>query len=157
MARHEVVVHQHADASTPIALAEASLKDIQPAAMPDMLVCVGDTIDTDMQEGFLRCDQLSSEGRVLESQHVVRSITKLLPARRGHGTHVVDGRLVATVCGLVERVNKLVSVRPLRQRWVSGVPADGSFTAMRTASHMHATAAAQRGMFTGILQPWATS
>ena len=35
---------------------------------------------------------------------------------RGHGTQVVDGRLVATVCGIVERVNKLVSVKPLRQR-----------------------------------------
>ena len=39
---------------------------------------------------------------------------------RGHGTQVVDdgGRLVATVCGTVERVNKLVSVRPLRSRYV---------------------------------------
>ena len=37
---------------------------------------------------------------------------------RGHGTRVVDGRLVATVCGTVERVNKLVSVRPLRTRYV---------------------------------------
>ncbi|CAL5219144.1 g921 [Coccomyxa viridis] len=53
------------------------------------MVCVGDRIDTDMQEGFLR----------------------------GHGTQVLDGQLVATECGLVERVNKLVSVRPLRQRY----------------------------------------
>jgi exosome complex component RRP4 len=37
---------------------------------------------------------------------------------RGHGTQVVDGRLLATVCGTVERVNKLVSVRPLRSRYV---------------------------------------
>ena len=37
-------------------------------------------------------------------------------ACRGHGTQVLDGQLVATECGLVERVNKLVSVRPLRQR-----------------------------------------
>ena len=53
MAR-EIVVH--ADASTPIMLAEASLKGLPslPAGM-DVLVSVGDTIDTDMQEGFLRC------------------------------------------------------------------------------------------------------
>ena len=36
--------------------------------------------------------------------------------RSGHGTQVVDGRLMATVCGRVERINKLVSVRPLRSR-----------------------------------------
>ena len=30
---------------------------------------------------------------------------------------MVDGRLLATVCGTVERVNKLVSVRPLRSRY----------------------------------------
>ena len=48
------VIVVHADASSPITLAEASLKDILPAVMPDILVCVGDQIDTDMQEGFLR-------------------------------------------------------------------------------------------------------
>ena len=37
---------------------------------------------------------------------------------RGHGTRVAEGRLLATVCGTVERVNKLVSVRPLRTRYV---------------------------------------
>lgn len=31
---------------------------------------------------------------------------------RGHGTRIHEGRLVATVSGFVERVNKLVSVRP---------------------------------------------
>lgn len=32
--------------------AEAALRDV-PGSLPD-IVCVGDTIDTDMQEGFLR-------------------------------------------------------------------------------------------------------
>ena len=41
------------DEPTPIMLAEAALQDM-PGAMPD-IVCVGDSIDTDMQEGFLRC------------------------------------------------------------------------------------------------------
>lgn len=37
---------------------------------------------------------------------------------RGHGTLMLpDGTLVATVAGVVERVNKLVSVRPLRARY----------------------------------------
>jgi len=56
-----------------------------------VFVAPGDTIEgVDLEDGFLR----------------------------GHGTQVVNGRLLATVCGTVERVNKLVSVRPLRTRYV---------------------------------------
>lgn len=43
---------------------------------------------------------------------------------RGHGTYVEEGknggppRLLACVAGVVERVNKLVSVRPIKSRQV---------------------------------------
>lgn len=41
---------------------------------------------------------------------------------RGHGTRLGDGReLTATVAGVVERVNKLVAVRPLRSRYSAEV------------------------------------
>jgi exosome complex component RRP4 len=53
------------------------------------VVAIGDQIDTSAQDGFLR----------------------------GKGTQVVREQLVATVSGYVERVNKLVSVRPLRSRY----------------------------------------
>ncbi|OMO55901.1 hypothetical protein CCACVL1_26912 [Corchorus capsularis] len=36
---------------------------------------------------------------------------------KGHGTTDLNGELVATVCGVVERVNKLVYVRGLRARY----------------------------------------
>lgn len=36
---------------------------------------------------------------------------------KGHGTAELDGQVVATVCGVVERVNKLVYVRGLRGRY----------------------------------------
>ncbi len=42
---------------------------------------------------------------------------------RGHGTYVEEGtdggppRLVACVAGVVERVNKLISVRPIKTRY----------------------------------------
>ncbi|KAK4788751.1 hypothetical protein SAY86_020070 [Trapa natans] len=36
---------------------------------------------------------------------------------KGHGTSDLDGEVVATVCGVVERVNKLVYVRTLRARY----------------------------------------
>ena len=39
---------------------------------------------------------------------------------RGHGTYMMEGRLIATLCGVVERVNKLVYVRPLKSRLVPG-------------------------------------
>ncbi|CAN6482629.1 unnamed protein product [Victoria cruziana] len=36
---------------------------------------------------------------------------------KGHGTSELNGEIVATVCGVVERVNKLVLVRPFRSRY----------------------------------------
>ncbi|CAA3017493.1 exosome complex component RRP4 homolog [Olea europaea subsp. europaea] len=38
---------------------------------------------------------------------------------KGHGTAELDGHVVATLCGVVERVNKLVYVRALRARFFS--------------------------------------
>jgi exosome complex component RRP4 len=35
---------------------------------------------------------------------------------KGHGTADLEGEVVATLCGVVERVNKLVYVRALRSR-----------------------------------------
>ena len=35
---------------------------------------------------------------------------------RGHGTYVQNGKLFASVSGVVTRVNKLVSVQPLKAR-----------------------------------------
>ncbi len=37
---------------------------------------------------------------------------------RGHGTQVVDGTLIATVCGVIQRVNKLISVVPVKNRCI---------------------------------------
>ncbi len=42
-----------------VTMAEIALRDV-PSALPDT-VCVGDTIDTDMQEGFLRHDHDTSD------------------------------------------------------------------------------------------------
>eukprot|EP00128_Syssomonas_multiformis_P007835 Colp12_sorted_trinity150504_noHs@22811 len=44
-------------------------------------------------------------------------ITKESGYMRGHGTYVVGENLVASVAGIVERVNKLICVRPLRTRY----------------------------------------
>ena len=40
---------------------------------------------------------------------------------RGHGTFIHDGKLLASVAGVVERVNKVISVRPVRSRYVGEI------------------------------------
>ena len=40
---------------------------------------------------------------------------------RGHGTYLKEGRLLSSVCGVIERVNKLVSARPLEARYVGAI------------------------------------
>ena len=37
---------------------------------------------------------------------------------RGHGTYMEEEQLIASVAGIVETVNKLISVRPLKTRSV---------------------------------------
>ncbi|KAI8466986.1 MAG: hypothetical protein J3K34DRAFT_460633 [Monoraphidium minutum] len=54
-------------------------------------VSVGDVIDTDDTDVYLK----------------------------GHGTQILDDRLVATQCGLVTRTDKLISVKPPRERYVA--------------------------------------
>ncbi|KAK9161365.1 hypothetical protein Syun_007706 [Stephania yunnanensis] len=53
------------------------------------IVAVADTISVNHEDGFLK----------------------------GHGTFELGGEVVATVCGVVERVNKLVYIRALRPRY----------------------------------------
>ena len=54
------------------------------------------------------------------SNHIVTPgelITSDSGFMRGHGTYSSDGSLYASIAGVVERVNKLISVRPLRARY----------------------------------------
>jgi hypothetical protein len=37
---------------------------------------------------------------------------------RGHGTYVENDQVISSVTGTIERVNKLISVKPLKSRWV---------------------------------------
>lgn len=69
-----------------------------------------------------------SSSRLSSSVHQSTPSSSILPSYpqdgsilRGKGTVAsrADGSLVASVCGVVERVNKLVSVRPLRSRYAA--------------------------------------
>jgi len=55
-----------------------------------------------------------------EPEHLVAPgdvITRDTGFMRGHGTYMADDVLVASVAGVVERVNKLISVTPLKTRY----------------------------------------
>ncbi|KAL3725526.1 hypothetical protein ACJRO7_030537 [Eucalyptus globulus] len=65
------------------------LEALSTKANSNASVTVADTIPVNYEDGFLK----------------------------GHGTTELNGEVVATVCGVVERVNKLVYVRTLRARY----------------------------------------
>lgn len=45
------------------------------------------------------------------------TVTSAKEYMRGHGTYTLDDNVLSTVAGTIERVNKLVSVRSVRQRY----------------------------------------
>ncbi|KAF0682881.1 Aste57867_25016 [Aphanomyces stellatus] len=61
----------------------------------------------------------------LRAQYVVVTPGQVITSEpgflRGHGTYVEDGELLASVAGIVEKVNQLVSVRPLVSRYIGEV------------------------------------
>eukprot|EP00879_Flechtneria_rotunda_P004122 GHRR01004367.1.p1 GENE.GHRR01004367.1~~GHRR01004367.1.p1 ORF type:complete len:327 (+),score=72.26 GHRR01004367.1:123-1103(+) len=73
-------------------LISKKLKAVAKSTPDSAYVCVGDTIETE-EPDYLK----------------------------GHGTAVVDGRLVATLCGVVQRINKLIYVQPVRSRYTPEV------------------------------------
>ncbi|XP_048587071.1 exosome complex component RRP4 [Nematostella vectensis] len=57
---------------------------------------------------------------VSEPKHIVTPgdvITEDTGYMRGHGTYVQDEKLIASVAGVVERVNKLICVKPFKTRY----------------------------------------
>lgn len=70
---------------------QAALQDLQDlsSSAASSVVTVTDTIPVNHEDGVLK----------------------------GHGTSELNGEIVATLCGAVERVNKLVYVRPFRARY----------------------------------------
>lgn len=57
--------------------------------------------------------------RVREKGHLVPGevITEDSGFMRGHGTYVQDNKLISSVAGFVDPINRLISVRPLRTRY----------------------------------------
>lgn len=85
-------------------------------AFPGVCVSVGDIIE-DYEENTLRYVEI----RRMHWRFNVLYDRLLGSNCRGHGTRVSQDQLVATVCGIVERVNKLITVRSLHRRYAPEV------------------------------------
>jgi len=58
-----------------------------------------------------------NQNHILPGQTIPTEIGYL----KGHGCYEQDNKLIATLCGTVERVNKLVTVKPLLARYTGDV------------------------------------
>ena len=95
---------------------EAALHELQslaPAAASAAAVTVADTIPVNQEDNILKYSPSLCDLPCLP----VRVAADVRVRCRGHGTSDQDGEVVATLCGVVERVNKLVYVRTLRARY----------------------------------------
>ncbi|MCL7028740.1 hypothetical protein MKW94_007810 [Papaver nudicaule] len=89
--------------------------------MKELQVSLNQTQKVRLQSAIEQLEKLSS--KMGSSANASVTVTDTIPVNhedgvlKGHGTSEVDGEIVATLCGVVERVNKLVYVRTLRARY----------------------------------------
>jgi hypothetical protein len=101
---------------------EAALQELQSVA-PAAAVTVADTIPVNQEDNILKYRasiSLSLSVSFFPFLSIREQPMGGCSWRRGHGTSDQDGEVVATLCGVVERVNKLVYVRTLRARYARG-------------------------------------
>lgn len=68
-----------------------------------------------LQKALEHLESLSSDSSVTVSDSIpINHEDRIL---KGHGTADINGEVVATLCGVVERVDKYVCVRALRSRY----------------------------------------
>ncbi|XP_063966503.1 exosome complex component RRP4-like [Lytechinus pictus] len=60
------------------------------------------------------CDEFTEPQRLVTPGATITADTDFM---RGHGTYMEEDELIASVAGVVETVNKLISVRPLKTRY----------------------------------------
>ncbi|KAK1316732.1 hypothetical protein QJS10_CPA05g00918 [Acorus calamus] len=89
--------------------------------MRELRVGLNQTQKVRLQSALKQLEELSS--RVSNSSTASVTVADTIPVNledgvlKGHGTTDHNGEVVATLCGVVERVNKLVYVRTLRARY----------------------------------------
>ncbi|TIB82513.1 hypothetical protein E3Q06_03404 [Wallemia mellicola] len=71
-----------------------------------------DGVDIDDEDEDFSSSKLTAPGEIIASSSAYM---------HGHGTYVNDGNIISQMSGVVERVNKLVSVRPLKHKYLPQV------------------------------------
>lgn len=117
------------DESDGLQSSHEALLEVTPVPSDALFVVPGDEIPVDMDSGFLKCvgpllPQPAAAGGAVRAGGSLSCSVRLPTyaarayrlSNRGHGTQLVDGKLLATTCGIVVRINKLVTVRPLKSR-----------------------------------------
>ncbi|KAK8519287.1 hypothetical protein V6N12_025328 [Hibiscus sabdariffa] len=96
------------------AFADSQIKEMRGLQLP-----LSQTQRIRLQRAFEKLQSLSSKVNSDASVTVADTIPVNYEDAflKGHGTTDLNGELVATVCGVVERINKLVYVRGLRARY----------------------------------------
>ncbi|KAK8950557.1 hypothetical protein KSP40_PGU015165 [Platanthera guangdongensis] len=88
--------------------------------MKELLISLNQTQKVRLQAALQHLAELASQ---VSSSNLAVTVADTIPVNnedgilKGHGTTEFDGQVVATLCGIVERVNKLVYVRTLRARY----------------------------------------
>ncbi|KAF9607157.1 hypothetical protein IFM89_032379 [Coptis chinensis] len=87
--------------------------------MKEVELALNQTQKIRLQKAFQHIQHLSSKTNSSASVIVTDTIPVNLEdgVLKGHGTNELDGEVVATLCGVVERVNKLVYVKTFRARY----------------------------------------
>ncbi|KAJ3108235.1 Exosome complex component RRP4 [Phlyctochytrium planicorne] len=74
--------------------------------------------DDGMMTSHTATTSMGSSAQVVVPGEVITSDTSFM---RGHGTYNDEEKLVASVLGVVDRVNRLISVKPLRARYAGEI------------------------------------
>lgn len=88
--------------------------------MRELQVSLNQTQKVRLQAALQHLSDLASQA---SSSTLLVTVSDTIPVNnedgilKGHGTSQLNGQVVATLCGVVERVNKLVYVRALRARY----------------------------------------
>ncbi|OVA20105.1 Exosome complex RNA-binding protein 1/RRP40/RRP4 [Macleaya cordata] len=89
--------------------------------MRDLQVSLNQTQKIRLERALEQLQKLSAKAS--SSANASVTVADTIPVNheegvlKGHGTSEIEGEVVATLCGVVERVNKLVYVRTLRARY----------------------------------------
>lgn len=106
----------------PIASTSRSTQALEDILLDEDFSAEGPSVKTPIGQGRITGpgESIADSGKWMRYEFVISFFwEKLLKLEfRGHGTYALNDKVVASVAGTLERVNKLISVKPLRTKSV---------------------------------------